>query len=226
MSGKVVATSGQIAGMKISGSGLTNEGFDNNAYIILRNDKLNTFAGIGYHVTAYESGVNAVAHFSNGETKDSGEKNYAMVVNAYGADDNIAIGISGGYIEGLRIKTSSLTAGGSQIYSPVKISKGVHSIVLLGAGYYQLPAMDKNDDGYVLFIKNGYDGSVNVGTSSGVQAGGGAKTTFILCNRGDMVTDLKIESRGDAMIFVYHRDMQDNNSHYGCWVQYKCPRDW
>lgn len=227
MSGKVVATSGQIAGMNISGSGLTNEGFDNDAYIVLRNDRYNTFVGIGYHVTPYESGINAVARFTNGEIKNGvDESNYAMVVGASGASTNVAIGISGGYIEGLRIKTSSLTAGGSQIYSPVKISKGVHSVVLLGAGYYQLPAMDKNDDGYVLFIKNGYDGSVNVGTSSGVQAGGGAKTTFILCNRGDMVTDLKIESRGDAMIFVYHRDMQDNNSHYGCWVQYKCPRDW
>lgn len=227
MSGKVVATSGQIAGMKISGSGLTNEGFDNDAYIVLRNDSYNTFVGIGYHVTPYESGINAVARFTNGEIKNGvDESNYAMVVGASGASTNVAIEISGGYIEGLRIKTSSLTAGGSQIYSPVKISKGVHSVVLLGAGYYQLPAMDKNDDGYVLFTKNGYDGSVNVGTSSGVQAGGGAKTTFILCNRGDMVTDLKIESRGDAMIFVYHRDMQDNNSHYGCWVQYKCPRDW
>ena len=227
ISGKVVATSGQIAGMKISGSGLTNAGFDNDAYIVLRNDSYNTFVGIGYHVTPYESGTNAVARFTNGEIKNGvDESNYAMVVGASGASTNVAIGISGGYIEGLRIKTSSLTAGGSQIYSPVKISKGVHSVVLLGAGYYQLPAMDKNDDGYVLFIKNGYDGSVNIGTSSGVQAGGGAKTTFILCNRGDMVTDLKIESRGDAMIFVYHRDMQDNNSHYGCWVQYKCPRDW
>lgn len=227
ISGKVVATSGQIAGMKISGSGLTNAGFDNDAYIVLRNDSYNTFVGIGYHVTPYESGTNAVARFTNGEIKNGVyESNYAMVVGASGASTNVAIGISGGYIEGLRIKTSSLTAGGSQIYSPVKISKGVHSVVLLGAGYYQLPAMDKNDDGYVLFIKNGYDGSVNIGTSSGVQAGGGAKTTFILCNRGDMVTDLKIESRGDAMIFVYHRDMQDNNSHYGCWVQYKCPRDW
>lgn len=227
ISGKVVATSGQIAGMKISGSGLTNAGFDNDAYIVLRNDSYNTFVGIGYHVTPYESGTNAVARFTNGEIKNGvNESNYAMVVGASGASTNVAIGISGGYIEGLRIKTSSLTAGGSQIYSPVKISKGVHSVVLLGAGYYQLPAMDKNDDGYVLFIKNGYDGSVNIGTSSGVQAGGGAKTTFILCNRGDMVTDLKIVSHGDAMIFVYHRDMQDNNSHYGCWVQYKCPRDW
>lgn len=228
MSGKVVATSGQIAGMKISGLGLTNAGFDNDAYIILRNDKLNTFAGIGYHVAAYESGVNAVAHFSNGETKDSGEKNYAMVVNAYGADDNIAIGISGGYIEGLRVKTGMLTAGGASSNSPVKISKGIHSIMIAGAGYYQLPAMEKNDDGYVLFLKNEYNGSINIVTSSGINRKGEKKDTFILFNRGDKTTNLTVDSRGDAMVFVYHRDVVQEGYNFrgGCWVQYKCPRDW
>ena len=228
MSGKVVATSGQIAGMKISGLGLTNAGFDNDAYIILRNDKLNTFAGIGYHVAAYESAVNAVAHFSNGETKDSGEKNYAMVVNAYGADDNIAIGISGGYIEGLRVKTGMLTAGGASSNSPVKISKGIHSIMIAGAGYYQLPAMEKNDDGYVLFLKNEYNGSINIVTSSGINRKGEKKDTFILFNRGDKTTNLTVDSRGDAMVFVYHRDVVQEGYNFrgGCWVQYKCPRDW
>lgn len=228
MSGKVVATSGQIAGMKISGLGLTNAGFDNDAYIILRNDKLNTFAGIGYHVVAYESGVNAVAHFFNGETKDSGEKNYAMVVNAYGADDNIAIGISGGYIEGLRVKTGMLTAGGASSNSPVKISKGIHSIMITGAGYYQLPAMEKNDDGYVLFVKNEYNGSINIVTSSGINRKGEKKDTFILFDRGDKTTNLTVDSRGDAMVFVYHRDVVQEGYNFrgGCWVQYKCPRDW
>lgn len=228
MSGKVVAMSGQIAGIKISGLGLTNAGFDNDAYIILRNDKLKTFAGIGYHVAAYESGVNAVAHFSNGETKDSGEKNYAMVVNAYGADDNIAIGISGGYIEGLRVKTGMLTAGGASSNSPVKISKGIHSIIIAGAGYYQLPAMEKNDDGYVLFVKNEYNGSINIVTSSGINRKGEKKDTFILFDRGDKTTNLTVDSRGDAMAFVYHRDVVQEGYNFrgGCWVQYKCPRDW
>ena len=228
VTGKITATSGQIAGMKISGLGLTNAGFNNDAYIILRNDNYNTFAGIGYHVAAYESGVNAVAHFSNGETKDLGEKNYAMVVNAYGADDNIAIGISGGYIEGLRVKTGMLTAGGASSNSPVKISKGIHSIMIAGAGYYQLPAMEKNDDGYVLFVKNEYDGSINIVTSSGINRKGEKKDTFILFNRGDKATNLTVDSRGDAMVFVYHRDVVQEGYNFrgGCWVQYKCPRDW
>ena len=228
ITGRIVATSGQIAGMKISGLGLTNAGFNNDAYIILRNDNYNTFAGIGYHVAAYESGVNAVAHFSNGETKDLGEKNYAMVVNAYGADDNIAIGISGGYIEGLRVKTGMLTAGGASSNSPVNISKGIHSIMITGAGYYQLPAMEKNDDGYVLFVKNEYDGSINIVTSSGINRKGEKKDTFILFDRGDKTTNLTVYSRGDAMVFVYHRDVVQEGYDFrgGCWVQYKCPRDW
>lgn len=227
ITGKITATSGQIAGMKISGLGLTNEGFNNEAYIILRNDKLNTFAGIGYNVADAASGVSVVARFTNEETKNIvGNTNYAMVVGASGAFYNVAISISGGYIEGLRIKTETLTAGGDKIYTPVKIKKGLHSVVIFGAGYYQLPAMSKDDDGYVLLVKNGYDGSINIVTSSGVQANGSAKTTFIMYDRGAMSTNLTIESLGDAMIFVYHRDVTDNNSHHGCWVQYKCPRDW
>ena len=226
ITGKITATSGQIGGMYIRGLGLTNEGFNNEAYIILRNDRLNTFAGIGYSVTTSESGMNAVARFTNEETKNAvGDTNYAMFVGASGAFNNVAIGISGGYIEGFRIKVGTLTGGGGNISTPVKIKKGLHSVVIMGAGYYQLPAMSKNDDGYVLLVKNGYNGSINITTSSGVQADGSSKTTFILYDRGDMTTNLTIESLGDAMIFVYHRDMK-NNSNYGCWVQYKCPRDW
>ena len=226
ITGKITATSGQIGGMYIRGLGLTNEGFNNEAYIILRNDRLNTFAGIGYSVTTAESGMNAVARFTNEETKNAvGDTNYAMFVGASGAFNNVAIGISGGYIEGFRIKVGTLTDGGGEIYTPVKIKKGLHSVVIMGAGYYQLPDMSKNDDGYVLLVKNGYNGSINIITSSGVQADGSSKTTFILYDKGAMTTNLTIQSLGDAMIFVYHRDMK-NNSNYGCWVQYKCPRDW
>ena len=226
ITGKITATSGQIGGMYIRGLGLTNEGFNNEAYIILRNDRLNTFAGIGYSVTTSESGMNAVARFTNEETKNAvGDTNYAMFVGASGAFNNVAIGISGGYIEGFRIKVGTLTGGGGNISTPVKIKKGLHSVVIMGSGYYQLPDMSKNDDGYVLLVKNGYNGSINITTSSGVQADGSSKTTFILYDGGDMTTNLTIKSLGDAMIFVYHRDMK-NNSYYGCWVQYKCPRDW
>ena len=228
MNGKITATSGQIAGMKIRDLSLTNEELNNDACIILRNINRNTFAAIGGNVVSPETGMRAVARFIYGEKNSKYDTNFAMIVGASGAGTNIAIDITGGYINGLRIRTACLTAGGEHIYNPVKIPKGVNSVILAGAGYYELPAMNQNDDGYVIFVKNDYDGSVNLSASTGVTVDGITKNTFILYDRGDLSTDLTIKSRGDAMVFVYHRDVSRANisSQSGCWVQYKCPRDW
>ena len=228
VTGKITATSGQVAGMEIRGLSLTNEDFNNDACIILRNDNCNTFAGIGGNVSSDSTGQRAVAMFSNGEKKSVYATNFAMAVGASGAGTNIAIDIAGGFISGLRIRTACLTAGGEHIYTPEKIPKGVNSVILAGAGYYELPAMEQNDDGYVIFVKNNYDGSVNISAAQGVTVNGNSKNTFILYNRGSITTNLTIEGRGDAMVFVYHRDVSRSNtsSESGCWVQYKCPRDW
>lgn len=229
VTGKITATSGQIAGMKIKGLALTNEDLNNDAYIILQNNKRNTYVGIGGNVASVSTGLRAVAMFSNGEKKMSKyEQNFAMVVGASGAGTNIAIDITGGFVSGLRIRTEYLTAGGGNINTPKKIPKGVNSVILAGAGYYEFPAMEQNDDGYVIFVKNDYDGSVNIVAAQGVTVDGSSKNTFILYNQGSMSTNLTIESRGDAMVFVYHRDVSRPNisSESGCWVQYKCPRDW
>lgn len=228
ITGKITATSGQIAGMKISGLSLTNQEFNNDACIILQNKNCNTYVGIGGNVASATTGSRAVAMFSNGEKKSTYDTNFAMTVEASGAGTNIAIDITGGFINGLRIRTAYLTAGGEHIYTPKKIPKGVNSVILAGAGYYELPAMDQNDDGYVIFVKNEYDGCVNISAAQGVTVDGSSKNTFILYNGGDLSTNLAIESRGDAMVFVYHRDVSRQNvsSESGCWVQYKCPRDW
>lgn len=228
ITGKITATSGQIAGMKIKGLALTNEDLNNDASIILRNNKRNTFAGIGGNVSPTLTGSRTVAMFSNGEKRSKYDQNFAMVVGASGAGTNIAIDITGGFISGLRIRTEYLTAGGENIYTPKKIPKGVNSVVLAGAGYYELPAMEQNDDGYVIFVKNNYGGSVNLGAAQGVTVDGSSKNTFILHDGGSISTNLAIESLGDAMVFVYHRDVSRSNisSESGCWVQYKCPRDW
>lgn len=228
VTGKITATSGQIAGMKIKGSALTNEDLNNDAYIILKNNKHNTYVGIGGNVASVSTGLRAVAMFSNGEKRSMYNQNFAMVVGASGAGTNIAIDITGGFVSGLRIRTEYLTAGGGNINTPKKIPKGVNSVILAGAGYYEFPAMEQNDDGYVIFVKNDYDGSVNIGAAQGVTVDGSSKNTFILYNQGSMSTNLTIESRGDAMVFVYHRDVSRPNisSESGCWVQYKCPRDW
>lgn len=229
--GSMETIAGKIAGMKISGDGLTNEGFDNDAYIVLRNDTHKVFAGIGVNVLPASTGARAVARFTNEESsKFFGDVNYSVVCGAKGAVTNVALDMTlGGYITGLRIKTARLSSGGSSYGSPVAIPKGTNSVILGGSGYYQLPSMSKEDDGYVVFIKNDYDGAVHLRSNTSVTSKGLIRTSFILYNKGSNTTDLVIDSRGDAMIFVYHRDVNiagEENTKVGCWTQYKCPRDW
>ena len=230
-SGSMQASAGQIAGMKIEGEGLTNEGFDNDAYIVLRNDTHKVFAGIGGNVLPATTGARAVARFTNEESsKFFGDVNYSIVCGAKGAVTNVALDMTlGGYITGLRIKNARLSSGGSSNRSPVAIPKGTTSVILGGSGYYQLPQMNKEDDGYVVFIRNDYNGAVHLRSNTSITSKGQTRTSFILYDRGSNTTDLTIESRGDSMILVYHRDVNiagEENTKVGCWTQYKCPRDW
>lgn len=229
--GSMEAMAGKIAGMQISGDGLTNEGFDNDAYIVLRNDTHKVFAGIGGNVLPASTGTRAVARFTNEESgRYYGDINYALFCGAKGAATNVALDMTlGGYITGLRIKNTRLSSGGSSYNSPVAIPKGTNSVILGGSGYYQLPKMNKEDDGYVVFVKNDYDGAVHLRSNTSITSTGLSRTSFILYDRGSNTTDLVIDSRGDAMIFVYHRDVNiagEENTKVGCWTQYKCPRDW
>lgn len=229
--GSMETIAGKIAGMKISGDGLTNEGFDNDAYIVLRNDTHKVFAGIGGNVLPASTGARAVARFTNEESsKFFGDVNYSVVCGAKGAVTNVALDMTlGGYITGLRIKNARLSSGGSSYRSPVAIPKGTNSVILGGSGYYQLPQMNKEDDGYVVFIKNDYDGAVHLRSNTSITSKDQTRTSFILYDKGSNTTDLTIESRGDSMILVYHRDINiagEENTKVGCWTQYKCPRDW
>ena len=240
-SGYMKVSAGQIAGLKIEGEGLTNEGFDNDAYIILRNDSHKVFAGIGGNVLPASTGTRAVARFTNEESsKYFGDVNYSVVCGAKGAVTNVALDMTlGGYVSGLRIKTTYMSSGGSTYATAKIIDKNVHSVLLSGAGYYKLPKMEKWDDGYVIFIKRTTNsGAVhlcsNVSvTIDAVTTKDKVGTSFIYYDSGSGTTDLEIESLGDAMMLVYHRDMSftvtENNKEKKCdggWIQYKCPRDW
>ncbi len=111
ISGTVTATSGMIGGFRIDGNSLTNmddDGkFTNDASIVFRNDTHDCFAGIGGNVLPASSGVRAVARFENYDTTDwwSLGANYAMIVGARGASENIAIDIGGGCVSRLAYRT-------------------------------------------------------------------------------------------------------------------------
>ena len=239
--GSMQASAGQIAGMKIEGEGLTNKGFDNDAYIILRNDSHKVFAGIGGNVLPASTGTRAVARFTNEESsKFFGDVNYSVVCGAKGAVNNVALDMTlGGYVAGLRIKNAYMSSGGSTYATAKGIDKNVHSVVLAGAGYYGLPKMEKWDDGYVILVKRATDsGAVHLCagvsvTVDPITAKDRTATSFLYYDRGSGTTDLEIKSSGDAMMLVYHRDMvftvtenKKEKKYYGCWIQYKCPRDW
>lgn len=102
-SGTVYTDSGRLGGLKIHGDSLTNEGFDNDAYIIMRNDKTKTFAGIGGNLLpATSGGISAVARFENNRrvTGSYAPSNIALFLEASGSDgDNIALSVSKGRMD-------------------------------------------------------------------------------------------------------------------------------
>ena len=155
----VSINSGTIGGFTISGNGLTNEkSFDDDAYIILRNDKAGAFAGIGGNLLPASSGsLRAVARFEN-ENKskwfkyDSMGQNYAMILSAKNADRNIALSIFGGYIEGFALKTT-ITA--SDNYS---VSRTEHVVSFISDKNntdwvtFRLPDMQWYDEGHFVML--------------------------------------------------------------------------
>jgi hypothetical protein len=155
----VSINSGTIGGFTISGNGLTNEkSFDDDAYIILRNDKAGAFAGIGGNLLPASSGsLRAVARFEN-ENKskwfkyDSMGQNYAMILSAKNADRNIALSIFGGYIEGFALKTTITT---SDNYS---VSRTEHVVSFISDKNntdwvtFRLPDMQWYDEGHFVML--------------------------------------------------------------------------
>ena len=93
----ITVQSGTIAGFKVSGTGLTNDPFTNDAYVIFRNDSRKAFAGIGGNVLPAASGLRAVARFENEDQNNYWGlgANYAMILSAKNADRNYAYAGSG-----------------------------------------------------------------------------------------------------------------------------------
>lgn len=216
----------KVAGFRVSGSSLTNANdtgqYINDASIIFRNDAKSCFAGIGGNVMPTSSGLRAVARFENEDTSDQWglSANYAMIVSARGANDNCAISLLGGYIsrfaEKVEVVTSSRTI---DISTTCVLCVNTSDITLT------LPTMQKYDNGHVIEIKNLGNNSVTINTGYGYHIDGTQRRTYMHIDRGSHVTSLTIGGNGDAMRFVYARDI-NNGSQYGCWAQFKNPRDW
>ena len=118
-----VTGSSKIAGFSVSGNGLTNTPFNNDAYVIFRNDARKCFAGIGGNVLPTSSGLRAVARFENEDTSDwwGLNRNIATLFSAKNGRYNHAFLGSGngnldGWIGGYRYSKYNLTRANT-IYS-------------------------------------------------------------------------------------------------------------
>jgi hypothetical protein len=118
-----VTGSSKIAGFSVSGNGLTNTPFNNDAYVIFRNDAHKCFAGIGGNVLPTSSGLRAVARFENEDTSDwwGLNRNIATLFSAKNGRYNHAFLGSGngnldGWIGGYKYSKYNLTSA-NIIYS-------------------------------------------------------------------------------------------------------------
>lgn len=118
-----VTGNSKIAGFSVSGNGLTNTPFNNDAYVIFRNDAHKCFAGIGGNVLPTSSGLRAVARFENEDTSDwwGLNRNIATLFSAKNGRYNHAFLGSGngnldGWIGGYRYSKYNLTSANT-IYS-------------------------------------------------------------------------------------------------------------
>ena len=112
-----VTGSSKIAGFSVSGNGLTNTPFNNDAYVIFRNDAHKCFAGIGGNVLPTSSGLRAVARFENEDTSDwwGLGRNIAMLLSAKNGTYNHAFlgdgnGTLNGWIEGYKYSKFTLSS--------------------------------------------------------------------------------------------------------------------
>lgn len=228
----VTVESGRIAGFSISGNGLTNVNkdgtFTNDAYVIFRNDAHKCFAGIGGNIFPSSSGIRGVARFENNDESDwwGLGSNYALLVGARGANDNVAIDMSGGYISGLAVKTENVS-------SSKTIDRSVVSVACINASdiTITLPTMEIYDDGHVISIKNMNGKRVTIKPGYSYHKINGVRTykeSYMHVDQGHHNTNSdphSLASNGDASTYRYHRDL-NNGTQYGCWIQFKNPRDW
>ena len=228
----VTVESGRIAGFSISGTGLTNRNddgtFTNDAYVIFRNDAHKCFAGIGGNILPASSGIRGVARFENYDEGDwwNMGANYALLVGARGANDNVAIDMSGGYIAGLAVKTDNVSSSKTIDRSAVSVACINNSEITI-----TLPTMEIYDDGHEISIKNMNGKKVTIKPGYSYHNINGVRTykeSYMHVDQGYHNTNSdphSLTNNGDASTYRYHRDL-NNGTQYGCWIQFKNPRDW
>ena len=226
-----------IGGFKVSGNGLTNDPFTNDAYVIFRNDSHACFAGIGGNVLPASSGIRGVARFENEDTSDwwGLSANYTLLLSAKNAAENVAINIAGGHIRGLALKTQIIgldtivqSSEPGTLYKTIdrsvnfllastqythKTSSTATGSVKTRNVYLTLPTMYDYDDGHVIFIKRGSsdNGTLTIAQGGSYHNENGSNVYyanfFILNNDVETRFSFNLDYEGNALMLVYFRDI-------------------
>lgn len=141
--------------------------------------------------------------------------------------ESCALGFGGGYVSGLALKTKTLNKDST------KIERNVNVALLMDENVtYTLPDMQPYDDGHMVMVKvmngTGKYGACNnmsIKVGSCTMSDGTVKTPYIMYDQGAHAQTLGLGARGEAMIFIFTHQVYSDDG-YGCWVQFKCPRDW
>ena len=240
---KIEATEGSIAGFQIKGVGLTNEGFNNDAYVLFQNENYNTFAGIGGNMYVPSSTQRVVARFKNGEYKNregntfANSLNEAVLISALNAHHNYAIRFDGGALAGLAINTTIISANTTS--QTLKVEDNNVVAINNNDCILTLPKLYPYHDGYVVRIKRFGNGRLYVKPQKCLTYNSDGSTDYsmpiIIYNTGSAATggvsdeSMALPSRYDAVELVWCRDLTytwSGTTYKGVWVQYIFQRAW
>lgn len=234
VTGTINATSGKIAGFTISGNGLSNTPFDNDAYIIFRNDAMDAFAGIGGNILPASSGARAVARFENHDNNNYWGlgTNYALLVSARNGGKNVAIQMDGGALVGLAYRNTII---GTSVTSRTLTRTEGHVICINSNDCtIYLPTMQLYDSGHVVRMK-WLSGKVKIKVSYCYTPNGTSyryTKPCIIYDRNDTLdgADSYDNSQPNCSVeFVWVPELTrtvGSTTYYGAWLMYKFPRDW
>lgn len=138
-----------------------------------------------------------------------------------------AMVFGGGYTAGLALKTATFNSNSN------KIDRSVNVALLMEENTtYQLPDMQPYDDGHMIMVKtmngsgkNGACNGMNITVGAYIKADGTTKTPYIMHDQGQHSQTLGLGAKGDAMILIFSTQIYSDDGE-GCWIQFKCPRDW
>ena len=221
----VVSDGAKIAGFKVHGEVITNEGENNNAAMVFQTQSGNIHASMGANALPVSAGGKAPMCVMNSDSSGTWGVgiNNALIASASGKRDCRAILMNGGSIAGLAYNTIVVS-------SSMTIRRDVTNIVLVNDQEISLilPTMRLEDNGHVIRIKRLGAGLAKFTMSScytyDQDSSRFSAPAMVYYNGGSSAGLITINvNYGGSYELVWCRDMGvkiGQQQYHGCWIQY------